>query len=348
MNTNIFRDGILIDINVSFWSGARALRPEDLGLKVTDVAEAFKLGRKFLVPSEVIKKFRRLDSKARRIVEENSFRFPIGNAHFIPKASFAKAIEQLKEVQTEYDALADELIENYDQYREEMVPVYREAAERAFINTTPETQTFGPDYDRDAEKEKFVERFLNRIGNFYPPASQLRKRFSLSWDLFEMAMPRLVEADANQVILDEHNREFAEQEYRKQMHEKMDSFINDAVSVLRNQTVEICNRISANLREGKVVQGRTLQSLKDFVDKFQGLNFVGDVTVESQLESLRKEILDIYPVQKINDEEELQVELGRKLNEIAEVASQTTDIDGITSEYRRRIQWTEEEEEVAA
>lgn len=344
MNTNIFRDGILIDINVSFWSGARALRPEDLGLKATDVAEAFKLGRKFLVPAEIIRKFRRLDSKARRIVEENSFRFPIGNAHFIPKKSFGKALEQLKAIQTEYNALADELIQNYDKYREEMVPVYREAAEHAFINTTPETQTFGPDYDREGEKEAFVQKFLNRIANFYPPASQLRKRFSLTWDLFEMAMPRLAETDANQVILDEHNREFAEQEYRKQMHEKMDAFVNDAVAVLRQETVDICSRISNNLKEGKVVQGRTLQSLKDFVEKFQGLNFVGDVTVESQLESLRKEILDIYPVQKINDEEEIQVELKRKLNEIADVASQTTDINGITSEYRRRIQWEEEQQ----
>jgi len=347
MNTNIFRDGILIDINVSFWSGARALRAEDLGLKETDVAEAFKLGRKFLVPAEVIKKFRRLDSKARRIVEENSFRFPIGNAHFIPKKSFGKALEQLKACQTEYNALVDELVENYDQYREEMIPVYREAAEHAFINQTPETQTFGPDYDRDAERERFVELFLRRIENFYPHANDLRKRFSLTWDVFEMAMPRMIEAQDEQIILDQNTREYAEQEYRKQIHEKMDAFVNDAVTVLRQETVEICGRIATNLKEGKVVQGRTLQSLKDFVDKFQGLNFVGDVTVETQLESLRKEILDIYPVQKINDEEELQVELKRKLNEIAEVASQTTDIDGITSEYRRRIQW-EEEEEVAA
>lgn len=349
MNTgNIFRDGVLIDVDISYWSGAKALRPEDLGLKASAVADAFKLGRKFLVPADVIRSFRRLDSKARRIVDEGSFPFPIGNAHFIPRKSFEKTIQNLEECKQEYMQLVDELIENYDKYREEMVPVYREAAEQAFLIQTPQTHEFGPEYDREKEKQVFVEDFLERIESFYPPAATIRKKFGLEWSLYEISLPRVDELDAHQIIQNENNRQFAEQEYRRQMHEKMETFVNDAVSVLRQETVEVCGRISANLKEGKIVQGRTLQTLKDFVDRFSSLNFVGDATVESQLETLRAEILDKYPVQKFNEDKDLQAELRRKLGEIAETAAQTHDLNGITGQYRRKIQWQDEEEEAKA
>lgn len=119
----------------------------------------------------------------------------------------------------------------------------------------------------------------------------------------------------------------AEREYREQIHQKMDTFITDVVTVLRQETVDICGRIGENLKTGKVVQGRTLQSLKDFVEKFSSLNFVGDKTVEEQLETLRKEILDVYPISKINDEKELQTELSRRLIQIADTAANMTDVD---------------------
>lgn len=344
MNTNIFRDGVLVDIDVSFWSGAKVLRPEDLGLRPQDVADAYKLGKKFLVPSEVIKAFRRVEGKARYIAEENSFRFPIGTARFVPKRRFSKVLEQLKTCRDEYNALVDKLIENYDKYRQEMIPVYTQAAEVAFLNSSPDTHEFGPDYDREKEKKNFVETFLDRINTFYPPAESLREKFSLSWDVYEIALPRMREVSAEQVVMDENMRESAEHEYHEQMHQKMDVFVTDVVKVLRQETIEICTHISENLKSGKIVQGRTMASLKDFVEKFSSLNFVGDKTVEEQLERLRHEILDVYPVSKINDESELQAELSRRLIEIADVAAKTNDIDGISSQYRRRIQWNEEEE----
>lgn len=337
--TNIFRDGILIDVDVSFWSGAKVLRPEDLGLKPENVAEAYKLGKKYLVPAETIRKFRRVESKARRLVEDNSFHFPIGNARFITKARFPKVHNQLKEYRDEYNALVDKLIENYDQHRQEMVPIYAQAAEVAFLNASPETHEFGPEYDREKEKQEFVKRFLERIKTFYPPAESLRARFSITWDVYEIALPRMRETSGEQLVLDETMRVEAEREYREQIHQKMDTFITDVVTVLRQETVDICGRIGENLKTGKVVQGRTLQSLKDFVEKFSSLNFVGDKTVEEQLETLRKEILDVYPISKINDEKELQTELSRRLIQIADTAANMTDVDGISSEYRRKIEW---------
>ena len=144
--SNIFKDGVLVDVNVCFWSGAKALTPDDLGLDPAKVTNAFKLGKKFLVPEEVIKSFRTIEGRARRVVEKNSFRFPIGNAYFVPRKKFAAVLDDLKMYQVQYNHLVDDLIENYDHYRQAMIPVYREAAETAFLTMQPEgVQTFNID-----------------------------------------------------------------------------------------------------------------------------------------------------------------------------------------------------------
>ena len=121
---NIFKDGLLVDANVCYWSGAKILTAEDLGLKEENVAEAYKLGRKMLIPATVIRQFRALEGRARNVIKTNSYKFPIGNARFIPKKKFIKIHETLKSLQAKYMAKVDELITNYDQYRAEMIPIY--------------------------------------------------------------------------------------------------------------------------------------------------------------------------------------------------------------------------------
>ncbi|MBE3144068.1 MAG: hypothetical protein IMZ61_09120, partial [Planctomycetes bacterium] len=73
---NIFKDGVLMQVHVSFWSGARILKPEDLGLREDQIAETYKLGRKFLIPESVIAAFRHVEGKARNLVTKFSYEFP--------------------------------------------------------------------------------------------------------------------------------------------------------------------------------------------------------------------------------------------------------------------------------
>lgn len=336
---NIFKDGVLVSVHVSFWSGARALGAEDLGLKPEDITDAFKLGKKFLIPSSVIRGFRKIEGKARHIVDSNSFPFPVGSARFIPRKKFEKVYKDLLDFQGTYMKLVDELVENYDKYRQEMIPIYEQAAEVAFINQTPEMATFGPDYDRDADRKAFKEAFLRKLETFYPPAESLRKRFSLDWDVYEIAVPRMKQTSSEVVLEEEQKRSMAQQDYQKQIHAKIGSFVEDVVKVLRCETVELCDRITKSLRDKKVIHGATLSSMRNFIDRFQGLNFVGDNQVEKQLDSLRKEILDVYPAERFKEDPEIQQELGRRIGEIRELATNMTDINSVTGEYSRKISW---------
>jgi hypothetical protein len=324
---------------VSFWSGAKALRAEDLGLEEGDIAEAYKLGKKMLIPAEVIRKFRSIESKARRLVETNSFPFPIGNARFIPKRRFVKILDELRKCQACYDRLVDDLVANYDKYRGEMIPIYQTAAEKAYAQRQPETAEFGPDFDIEAQRNEFVQSFMRRIESFYPDADTLRSKFSLGWDVYEIALPRMRQGDAQKISDDQSVRDAAEREYRDQVREKIDGFVNDAVKVLRQQTVEICSRVKDNIVNGRIIKETTIDSLKNFVERFKSLNFIGDYVLENRLDELRKELLETHDAQQFREEVELKEELNRHLGELMEMASNMTDINSITGEYNRKITW---------
>ena len=335
---NIFKDGLLIDVNVSFWSGAKILKAEDLGLKEENVAKAYKLGRKMLIPPEVIQGFRQVEGRARHVVETNSFKFPIGNARFIPKKKFQKVSDELKQCQQEYIELTEKLIENYDKYRDEMLPIYKEAAEIAFVQQEPVgVQEFNLE-DKEAQKEAFVRMFMDRIQSYYPSSDTLRAKFALQWDIYEIALPKLRKGDEASIIEDIAKNDIFEQEYRAQTQQKIGAFVEDVVKTLRQETLEICGRIATNIKEGKVIKGRTLTSLREFIDKFQDLNFVGDTTVEAHLDNLRKEFLDVHTSEEIS-EAPMQEELSRRIGEITTIASNMTDINAVTGEYNRIISW---------
>ena len=128
---NIFKDGLLVDINVSFWSGSKILTATDLGLEEDKVVDAFRLGKKMLIPARIIQNIRRVESRARAIVDEHSFHFNIGNAKFVPHTVFSKVLEGLKQYQAAYNKEVLDLITNYEAYKLGMQPVYKQAAEEA-------------------------------------------------------------------------------------------------------------------------------------------------------------------------------------------------------------------------
>lgn len=336
---NIFRDGILVNVNVCFWSGAKALTAQDLGLEGQKIAEAYKLGRKMLIPESTIKKFRALESKARHLVEQHSFKFPLNNARFVPRKKFPRVLEGLKKCQEEYKALTESLISNYDQLRRQMLPIYRAAATTAFERQLPiGAQEFSIE-SMEEDKKKFVRNFLYRIRQFYPEPQTLRTRFSLNWDVYEIALPRLKADKAEEIADRQIQKEIANEEYKTQTHKKITAFMDEVVETLRLETVSICDRVIKNIKDGKVIKGRTLTSLSDFIDNFREFNFVGDAEVENQLRALKEEFLDKRSYPKGAGEVEYRGELQRRLHDLSKVASDMTDVNSVTGEYQRKINW---------
>jgi hypothetical protein len=88
-----------------------------------------------------------------------------------------------------------------------------------------------------------------------------------------------------------------------------------------------------------IIKGQTYNRIKDFIDKFQDMNFVGDTVVEEQLKALNKEFLEVFPTSQVREDPELQEELSQRLLVIAKTAAETTDVSEITGEYSRKVLW---------
>jgi hypothetical protein len=340
--SGIFHDGLLMQVNVSFWSGARILKPEDLGLDQASIVDAFHLGRKLLIPQKVIHAFRHIEGQARALVAKNSFPFPIGNARFVPRRCFNEVNAQLEAYKAEYMRLAEDLITRYDEYRNQMLPIYQGAAENAFETANPPMQEFGvEDLDqlkvkRENDKAAYVEAFLNRIKSYYPQASSLRAKFGLDWSIYEIAVPRMELTEAGEIIATEK----ANESIHRQMNEKIGTFVDDVVRTLRQETTEICGNIVKFIKEGKVIRSTTMDSLRDFIERFKTMNFVGDATIESQLEAVRNEFLNMDS-KTISEDDNIREALSTKLSEVLEVAEKIgdQDINGVTSQYVRTVNW---------
>jgi len=328
----IFKEGVLIDIDVRKWTGSKALVAEDLGLKAENVSKVFTLGHVDLVPKERINEFKRIEGQARVLVEKNSHPFPFGSARFVTKRCFIKVLKELKELRASYNTLIDDLVINYDKYRAEMQAEYKEAAEKAYITQAPELIEFGPG-DLDTREADFVNAYMARINSYALPVSEIPGRFSLDWGIYSISLPGLNSSDGEDVIMDEETR----LEIAENCKNKVSAFMDNVVKVLREETVEVCGHIRDSIVSGKVIRGPTIQSLRDFIDRYSDLNFLGDGRIGAQLEDLRKELLEGHD--DLGENEDLKSQLKVKLSGIVEIASNFTDINSITGDYKRRIDW---------
>jgi hypothetical protein len=282
--------------------------------------------------------FKIIESRARALIDKSSFRFPIGSARFIPKRKFVKVINELKELQAKYKELVADLVTNYQKYRDLMRPIYEKAALEAYKTKLSKSGIQQTELLQE-EKQKFIEEFMARIEICYPGVGSLESKFAIDLAMFEVALPKIREGDADDVANSLEIQQQVADEYRSQMKNKITSFVGDVVSVLRQEALDMCKHISTNIAEGKIIKSTTIQTITTFIDKFQDMNFVGDKTIEQSLNSLRKEILDAHPASAFSDDEDLKIELQRRLNLIAEQAGSTTDINSVTGEYRRKINW---------
>jgi hypothetical protein len=346
----LFIDGVLMYPHVGYWHGAKGLNPEDLGLTNGDVADAYILGRKMLVPDEVIKKFRQLEGIARNLVDNNSFPFPIGNSKFVPRTKFNEVITGLQDTQTKFHALADEFITKFDEYRQQMLPIYQQAAEDAFERRNPEVQEFGIDADpealrikREQDKAAFVEQFLARIQTHYPVASSLRKRFYLEWDIYEISAPQMHLTTAEGVLQTDEAQQAAKAEAHRLMAEKINGFVSEVVTSLRQEATEVCNRVANAIRSGKVMRKTSFDSLRNFIDRFKDMNFVGDQSVFDQLDAVKREFLDAHTTETLTGNQDIQTALADRLQQVVAEAEKISeqDIDGITGQYVRVVNWQE-------
>ncbi len=298
----LFNDGVLLDVHVRAWSFQASLKADDLNIDKKDVPEIFSLGRKALFRREVISKFASIRTLVDYYTQKFSFAFPVGGVRYVPYKSLPVVLENLKELKQEFTAAVDEFVNTYDAERQAMFAKY----------------------------EKYVPALINA----YPEATTIGSKFSFDWVVFEIGNAKPITDKKLLKDMKEHavlESEIAE--YQNRLRDKIDVFLGDAVQSLREETAKICKKIVDKIDKQEVVSEKSVNALKDLVDRFNLMNFIGDTNFETTLNDLRSKITsgkDIAASPKLQDI------IREGANKIIVMADNISDMTTTINSYKTR------------
>lgn len=272
---SLTREGVLINVSVRYWRAHKKLRAEDIGLEPDKVsARLISLGHKRLLPKEATAALALVESRAHSLVEANTFPFLNGLAHFVPNAKLGEVTSRLKALEAEFWLAKNQFVSQYGKLRDDALEEWREMAGN--LSDDP-------------------ARVVAAIEAAFPPAQTLERKFGFDTQLFQIAVPERLGMDLLNLGDQEHlieARQQAAREAAAKIREQTQSFIAECVTSLREQTAQLCGDMLQSIRTGETgVHQKTLNRLIRFIDQFKQMNFVGDAEMESQLETVRRELL---------------------------------------------------------
>jgi len=323
----IMKSGILIDLNIRFWTGQVKLNHDDLGFTQKDIStELITLGRKNLIPSDDRKSFRRIESRARALVDQHSFPFPIGNAKFVPDSVVPVLIEGLTELQKEYTDTVNSFIRGYPKMRKVMMFQFKKSMPAIYKRTGAK---------RTRTPKEFTELFTKKIETLYPDPQIVKLKFSLQWRFFEVNLPNFKKRSNQFFAKRTELNEKMSREYQATARREIETFLGDVVGTLRDETVKTCSFVTDKIKKGEVVTEKNLNTLRKFVDKFEMLNFMGDSDIGEQLATLRKTCLKGVITYK--DNKKATGKLKRTLNNVMKSCADISDVSTVTGNWKRKI-----------
>lgn len=307
----LFRDGKLLQIHVSKWCMATSLSETDLPLAEGKSVPSFvKLGAKMLIDEKEHKKFTSLENRARTYLRVHAHPFPIAQANFVPNKILLSVLTKLDEFKTEYYALVNAFIANYEAHKEATLQKY-------------------PDHRALLEP-------------YYPHVDIVRGKFSFHVGMFEVAFPKqMKEINLASVQAEASERQAMEQRFQREWQaqyqhsmSQVDGFMKEAITSTRGRIVEVFETIANKIQKREVVSTVNLKTMGNIIEAFDGLDFLDDQAVRAKLATVRNVLTTN---RDFKTDQEAIATLGNAVNEVLAVARETTDIDALTGEYVRRI-----------
>jgi archaellum component FlaC len=350
---NIFSNGVLIDVNISAWTGEKQLTADDLGIDPEKLPASFKLGKKSLIPTATIQKFRHLDYLARKTLENKSYKFPFGSARFIPKKIFDEFNTEFETLKNNYMALVSDLVTNYDSYKRQMRTEFISAAKEAYerltkLNNIEDQILCIPRIEKDANgkdvtvmkevtQDQYINEFLERIERCYPKVESLSRRFSMDFVAFQMELPDLTEATIDDVAEEHEKINLLQEAFQKKMRKEMESYAENIVRENRDRANDIIQTITANIKNKKRFTETTYNMVLNMINTFISLNITDDIKLEQALMNFKIKYLDGFSSKQIRESTTMQIDMLKDLTQINTIIQDASEIQALAESYRTKI-----------
>lgn len=281
--SKLARKGVLVDLKISRERFELQLDAEDLGIEARDdyrefLEEYIKLGRRRLIPVSYLRNLDALETKARRLLKESSFKTAWG--HFVPYQVYDELRRRLEEMKVDYRMLHEKVIADYESIRTSTYVKYREAAQEVYrtLRKNPDARV----------PEDFVENFVFRVMKAFPTVEEVETSYKFEINLsfvpvtttmmeMETRMANAIQAKAESAVAEE---------IRQSYSRHVEGFISDLAAQLRAMIFEAVSAAHENVKKHGHLPGPSVASLRQLVSKVQSLNFMEDREVIQQLDEL--------------------------------------------------------------
>jgi hypothetical protein len=317
---NIYKTGVIVDLDIHQWGARTKLRPEDLGLD--SVPELIKLGHKELMKPEYLKKIRSILIKTERWVLDpaHTYAFPFGNARFVPAALIEDMVKFFTDAEKELKDVLEEFLEkDYDNMKAKMLTEYREVF----------TKMLAESGKGNLDPEREIDKLISRIEAKYPSKNDLRNRFGIDFTMFEISLPEFKETDGAGAM----EKVYLNMEYHKKASEKIDGFLDTVIMTLKNRVLEITEHMKGRLAQGNLNQMQ-IKSFVKFANEFKKQDFIG-TDLDKTLDAFKEKLSNADKEDLSNEEfnNKLKADLDVIENEVV-----NSDKSKILDRYLRRIE----------
>jgi len=300
---NLFQLGCLFVIRASYWSCRVSNEPADLELSPEriDAQAIASFGTKDLIDPEHGRKiFQTIEKKARHLLARHSRPFATAGAHFVPWQHAAELVDQLEQIKAEFDQAAETFVQQYPQLRATWQATHPEVPDAA-----------------------------------YPPVWELRRKFALSWHTFKVS--GVSEAEALEDVETELARRQVRAEQLDQMKRSLQSecqqFVEQYVLGFRQEVSEFCDQVIAQRGQ---VHGKTLNAIRDRVDRFHAMNVFGDGDAAGRLTQLKQQIAGLTG-QDLAQQPDVAVKLSRARPSLKNHILSADSVSQLTGRLKRRV-----------
>ena len=271
----LVQKGVLVNVSVRYWRARKKLNAEDLGLSRDQVDDSLiSLGHKRLVPKESMQRLALLEGRAHALIEQNTFPFLNGIAHYLPNTKLEEVTGKLRAIQDDFEREQTEFLGAYAELRRTALDQWAEAADQLVDDPAV---------------------LLATIEQAFPPIDRMPRYFSFDISLFQISVPDVPQVElidlGTQAEVMQARRE-ATQAARSEINASCQAFVSECASALREQTSQLCSEMLQTIQSTGSVHQKTLNRLIRFIDHFRELNFVNDAEMESQLQIMRDEFLN--------------------------------------------------------
>jgi len=276
----LMQKGILIQLHIGYWRPYSRLSESELGISEDgSVKEYLQLGRKKLLPPEVVARLENIEKRARYALEENSFKCFWGR--FVPVTAWNRWRDENEEIKGQFYTIRDEVISNLPQSIGQLRDIYAQMAMEAYKRSK---------YDSEAQvPEHYIETFISKCLEQIPSPDDMRRLFKYEEVYTYIPLSSQLGQLQQNKSEDTMHRQVS-QEMNQHKQEMVADFLAEINTSLRDMVIQVCQSVRDSIHRNDRLVPRSVMGLRNLLSKLERLNFHDDDQLTRMMEDIRIEI----------------------------------------------------------